>query len=90
MILIALLEKLQTFPIIGAGSTGRCNTFTQLIRWGHKAQGFSGSLVQSQRYAIQVGLRVPREIRSSGKYWRSNRLVFSLVPRCQGLWGSQK
>ena len=25
-----------------------------------------------------------------GKYWRRRRLVFSLVPRCQGLWGSQK
>ena len=25
-----------------------------------------------------------------GKYWRSSPLVFSLVPRCQGLCGSQK
>src|SRR5271156_2365470 len=25
-----------------------------------------------------------------GKYWRSRPLVFSLVPRCQGLRGSQK
>ena len=25
-----------------------------------------------------------------GKYWRSSPLVFSLLPRCQGLWGSQK
>jgi hypothetical protein len=25
-----------------------------------------------------------------GKYWRSKPLVFSLLPRCQGLWGSQK
>jgi len=25
-----------------------------------------------------------------GKYWRSNPLVFSLVPRCHGLCGSQK
>src|SRR5207244_4027244 len=25
-----------------------------------------------------------------GKYWRSRPLVFSLVPRCQGLCGSQK
>src|SRR5450631_1942006 len=25
-----------------------------------------------------------------GKYWRSNPLVFSLLPRCQGLLGSQK
>src|SRR4051794_34537842 len=24
------------------------------------------------------------------KYWRSSPLVFSFVPRCQGLWGSQK
>src|SRR6476661_1623337 len=25
-----------------------------------------------------------------GKYWRSSPLVFSLEPRCQGEWGSQK
>ena len=25
-----------------------------------------------------------------GMYWRSSPLVFSLEPRCQGLWGSQK
>src|SRR6185312_3558704 len=25
-----------------------------------------------------------------GKYCRSSPLVFSFVPRCQGLWGSQK
>ncbi len=25
-----------------------------------------------------------------GKYWRSRPLVFSFVPRCQGLCGSQK
>ena len=25
-----------------------------------------------------------------GKYWRRRPLVFSLVPRCHGLWGSQK
>src|SRR3954454_2589977 len=25
-----------------------------------------------------------------GKYWRSSPLVFSFVPRCHGLWGSQK
>ena len=25
-----------------------------------------------------------------GKYWRSSRFVFSLVPRCHGLRGSQK
>lgn len=25
-----------------------------------------------------------------GKYWRNSPFVFSLVPRCQGLWGSAK
>ncbi len=25
-----------------------------------------------------------------GKYWRSSRLVFSLLPRCYGDFGSQK
>ena len=25
-----------------------------------------------------------------GKYWRRSPLVFSFMPRCQGLWGSAK
>ena len=35
--------------------------------------------------------RLPNELeRIIGKYWRSKPLVFSLLPRCQGLRGSQK
>ena len=38
--------------------------------------------------------RSPRGCRARsvpfGKYWRNRPLVFSLVPPCQGLWGSQK
>jgi putative transposase len=39
--------------------------------------------------AIVSALCVLRSV-PFGKYWRSNPLVFSLAPRCQGLWGSQK
>ena len=35
-------------------------------------------------------LRVPKSVTPLGKYCRSSPLVFSLAPRCQGEWGSQK
>src|SRR5215472_9061832 len=39
--------------------------------------------------AISTALCMLRSV-PFGKYWRSNPFVFSLVPRCHGLWGSQK
>jgi putative transposase len=37
-----------------------------------------------------VGWAMGAQVVPLGKYWRSRPLVFSLVPRCQGLCGSQK
>ena len=39
---------------------------------------------------LQVGGQAVRASRSIREYCRSRRFVFSFVPRCQGLWGSQK
>ena len=42
--------------------------------------------------ATASGSSGPCRLRSAplGKSWRKSPLVFSVVPRCQGLWGSQK
>ena len=45
----------------------------------------SAAATAARSSALQRARSVPL-----GKYWRSSPLVFSLVPRCQGLCGSQK
>ena len=55
-----------------------------------KAQSFSWTLIEAQRYLVEIGLRITGQVGFLGKYCRSSPLVFSLVPRCQGLCGSQK
>jgi hypothetical protein len=50
-----------------------------------RGRSLSSSATRSRSTSVS-GLRsVPL-----GKYWRNSPLVFSLVPRCQGEWGSQK
>ena len=58
---------------------------------GFPAEGFCGVRVLRASATASRSSRLCRA-RSVplGKYWRSRPLVFSLVPRCQGLWGSQK
>lgn len=71
-------------------STGQCNALarcytaeiypkTFLERW------FSFCAILSRYYCEYPDKSVPL-----GKYWRNNRFVFSLLPRCHGLCGSQK
>ena len=55
------------------------------------AEGLARSGVECGGDGVEVGAGQCRE-RSVpfGKYWRSRPLVFSFVPRCHGLCGSQK
>ena len=81
-----------------AVSTGRRNMFT--LRLGQQfVQGLGGCLPfqRLSRSPIQRasdGLQLIDIVQSRsvplGKYWRSRPLVFSFVPRCHGLCGSQK
>jgi hypothetical protein len=62
----------------------------QFIRWGLPAQSLPGSLIELPSHFIELILSDGRKIHALGKYCRSNPLVFSLEPRCQGECGSQK
>ena len=39
---------------------------------------------------VQLFLAVVRQIGAFGQYWRTRPFLFSLLPRCHGLCGSQK
>ena len=57
-----------------------------LLKLGLAASGpFSWSWASLTSASVTSEKSVP-----FGKYWRSSPLVFSLVPLCQGLLGSQK
>src|SRR6266436_968927 len=45
---------------------------------------------QAQRDLVELRLRDGVKLVPRGKYCRRSRLVFSFVPRCQGLCGAQK
>jgi hypothetical protein len=49
-----------------AGSTGRCNTSLKFTCRSLKTQGLSGSLIQTQRDLVEMGLRVDGQV---GPLW---------------------
>ena len=55
-----------------------------------KVETFSRSRIQAMGDGVQLALGIARQVRALGKYWRSRPLVFSLVPRCHGVYGSAK
>ncbi|ESZ35779.1 hypothetical protein X731_30600 [Mesorhizobium sp. L2C054A000] len=55
-----------------------------------EVQGFSGALIETQSDGVELVLRDLGKLVALGKYCLSRPLVFSLLPRCQGLRGSQK
>src|SRR5277367_1771430 len=92
----------QGLTIKIGGILGRFKRSSQHNVPAHRRYGFKASAGVFHRRALRgLELRViATAARSSalcalrsvpfGKYWRSRPLVFSLVPRCQGLRGSQK
>ena len=58
--------------------------------WCAPAQDLAGAVVEPVGEVVEVLLVVVRRSSLRARYWRSSRLVFSLVPRCHGLLGSQK
>ncbi len=60
----------------------------ELLGGSVPGEGFAGAGVEQFCDVVQVGLaRASKSVLPLGKYWRSSPLVFSLLPRCQGLWG---
>ena len=55
-----------------------------------EVEAFARSGVQLIGDRIQLFLAVDRQVRTFGQIRRIRPLMFSLLPRCQGLCGSQK
>jgi len=58
--------------------------------WGGPAEGLAGSAVEFGGDGDQLVGAVHGQVAALGEVLRSSPLVLSLVPRCQGLAGSQK
>jgi hypothetical protein len=50
-----------------AGSTGRCNTFRELVCWGLIEQGLSGPFIELPCYSAEFGLAMQRQIGATRK-----------------------
>jgi hypothetical protein len=50
--------RLTRRPLLAAGSTGRCNTFRELVCWGLIEQGLSGPFIELPCYRAEFGLAV--------------------------------
>ncbi len=74
----------------GVVSSDRSNTGVKFLCWGLVLQGLSGRSLSWRATALSLAWLKPDISVPFGKYLRSNRLVFSLLPRCQGDCGSQK
>src|SRR5208282_2565641 len=88
------LRSLQTGRIQSVAATPSFPADTS--KWSSASAGvFQSSVLRGRELraaataAISSALFVLRSV-PLGKYWRSSPLVFSLVPRCHGLCGSQK
>ena len=85
-------DPLQRVQVdVWADSSRHRNDFGEFFLGHHIVEGFSWSSVEALLDHCEVSRCVLGEVPVPlGKYWRSSPLVFSLLPRCQGEWGSQK
>src|SRR5215813_9707562 len=73
-----------------AGSTGHCNTARSLSAGVSNPKVFRGRWLSRRAILFRLAWEKCERSVPLGKYCRSKPLVFSLLPRCQGLRGSQK
>src|SRR5262245_32402024 len=73
-----------------AGSTGHCNTARSLSAGVSNPKVFRGRWLSRRAILFRLAWEKCERSVPRGKYCRSRPLVFSLLPRCQGLRGSQK
>src|SRR6516164_7312060 len=77
-------------PLCAAGSTGHCNTARSLSAGVSNPKVFRGRWLSRRAILFRLAWEKCESSVPRGKYCRSKPLVFSLLPRCQGLRGSQK
>src|SRR5205085_8071289 len=76
--------------VLGVGSGGHRNTFASASDGVWKSSVCRGRPLSSAAMVSRSSwVRVCRLV-VLGRYWRNSPLVFSLLPRCHGLFGSQK
>ena len=71
-------------PLLGVGSTGRCNTGVKSLRWGFECQSLTWPFIELTRHFIQMGLRVNRQVGSLRKVLSQQTigvLVGTALPR---------
>ena len=73
-----------------AGSMGHRNTARSLSAGVSKSMVFRGRWFSFRATALSWLCEIRERSAPRGKYWRRRPLVFPLLPRCQGLRGSQK
>jgi hypothetical protein len=83
-------EALRHCVVIGVSDRPHRGANTRLSTGVFQSSVLRGrELRAAATAAISSALCMLRSV-PLGKYWRSSPLVFSLVPRCHGLCGSQK
>jgi len=82
--LVRFWRKAAERLLLAVGSTDRGNTLGELLRWRLIEQGLSRTLVELLAMALSLAWLCTARSVPRGRYWRSNRLVFSFEPRCQG------
>jgi hypothetical protein len=70
-------------------STDQCNSLLNISPGEEKSSVAPGRLLRSRATAFERCWEIWERPMDFGKYCRSSPFGFSLVPRCQGLWGSQ-
>jgi transposase len=85
-----LQEEREILKKAAAISTRQRNAASRVAAGDLKASVSRGLVLSLAAIASSWGwLNWERSV-PLGRYWRRSPLVFSLEPRCQGLWGSQK
>src|SRR4051794_33837476 len=85
-----LREDVEILRRATVHSTGQRNSAVILSAGVSYPRVFRGRALRRSAMRSRSCWVCPAIVVRLGKYWRRRRLVFSLVPRCQGLCGSAK
>ena len=85
-----LREEREILNKAAVSASGQGNTAQGMSKCVAYASTFLGRRLSRSAIASRSLCDSASSLVPFGRYWRTNPLVFSLVPRCHGLLGSQK